>query len=67
MTKKITTRLTFITLVMWLLKIANCNNINSINPLYLMINEMISQFKETFENKYLVLDDVDKNKKVLKK
>ena len=48
-------------------KIANCNNINSINPLYLMINEMISQFKETFENKYLVLDDVDKNKKVLKK
>ena len=22
-------------------KIANCNNINSVNPLYLMINEMI--------------------------
>ena len=27
-------------------KIANCNNINSVNPLYLMINEMISRFEE---------------------
>ena len=27
-------------------KIANCNNINSINPLYLMINEMIGHFEE---------------------
>ena len=25
-------------------KIANCNNINSVNPLYLMINEMIGHF-----------------------
>ena len=45
-------------------KIANCNNIDSINPLYLMINEMISQIEEKNENKYLVLDDVDKNKEV---
>ena len=48
-------------------KIANCNNINSVNPLYLMINEMIVHFEEKNENKYLVLDDVDKNKEVLKK
>ena len=48
-------------------KIANCNNINSVNPLYLMINEMIGHFEEKNENKYLVLDDVDKNKEVLKK
>ena len=27
-------------------KIANCNNINSANPLYLMINEMIGHFEE---------------------
>ena len=49
-------------------KIANCNNINSVNPLYLMINEMIGHFEEKVENKYLVLeDDVDENKEVLKK
>ena len=53
-------------------KIANCNNINSVNPLYLMINEIIGYFEcnsveEKNENKYLVLDDVDENKEVLKK
>ena len=26
--------------------IATCNNINSVNPLYLMINEMIGHFEE---------------------
>ena len=48
-------------------KIANCNNINSVNPLYLMIKEMIDHFEEKIKNKYLVLDDVDENKKVWKK
>ena len=48
-------------------KIANCKNINSINPLYLMIKEIIGHFEEKNENKYLVLDDVDENKKVSKK
>ena len=48
-------------------KIANCNNINSANPLYLMINEMIGHFEEKNENKYLVLDDVDENTEVSKK
>ena len=43
-------------------KIDNCNNINSVNPLYLMIDEMIGHFEEKNENKYLVLDDVDENK-----
>ena len=28
-------------------KIANCNNVNIVNHLYLMINEMISPFEET--------------------
>ena len=27
-------------------KIANCNNINSVSPLYFMINEMIGHFEE---------------------
>ena len=48
-------------------KIANCSNINSINPLYLMINEVIGHFEEKIGNKYLVLDDLDENKKVSKK
>ena len=48
-------------------KIANCKNINSINPLYLMIKEIIGHFEEKNENKYLVLDDVDENKDVSKK
>ena len=48
-------------------KIENCNNINSANPLYLMINEMIGHFEEKNENKYLVLGEIDENKEVLKK
>ena len=44
-------------------KIANCNNINSVNPLYLTINEIIGHFEEKNGNKYLVLHDVDEIKK----
>ena len=43
-------------------KVANCDNINSVNPLYLMITEMIGYFEEKNESKDLVLDDVDENK-----
>ena len=45
-------------------KIANCNNISSVNPLYLMINKMTGHFEEKNENKILVLDNVDENKGV---
>ena len=48
-------------------EIDNCNNVNSVNPLYLLINEMIGHFEEKNENKYLVLDDVDEKKEVSKK
>ena len=48
-------------------KIANCNNIFSVNPLYLMINEMIGHFEKKNGNKYLVLDDMGENKEVSKK
>ena len=40
-------------------KIANCNNINSVNPLYLMIQEMIGHSEEKNENKCLLLDDME--------
>ena len=48
-------------------KIADYNNINSVNPLYLIINQMIGHFGEKNENKYLVLDEIDENKEVLEK
>ena len=48
-------------------KTANCNNINSVNPLHLMVNEMIGHFEEKNENKYLVFDDIDENKEASKK
>ena len=48
-------------------EIANCNNINRVNPLYLMIDKMIGHFEEKSGNKYLVLDDMDENKEVSKK
>ena len=48
-------------------KIDNCKNISCVNPLYLMIDEMIGDFEEKGENKYLVLDDADKNKEFSRK
>ena len=48
-------------------KIGDYNNINSVNPLYLIVNKMIGHFEEKNENKYLVLDEIDENKEVLKK
>ena len=48
-------------------KIANCNNINSVRPLYLTIDEMVGHFEGKNEIKYLVLDVVDENKEVSKK
>ena len=50
--------------------IGDYNNINSVNPLYLIINEMIGHFECNYiekknENKYLVLDDIDESKEVL--
>ena len=45
-------------------KIDDCNNINSVNSVYLIIDEMIGHFEEKNENKYLLLDDVNENKEV---
>ena len=48
-------------------RIGDYNNINCVNPLYLIINEMIGHFDEKNENKYLFLDKIDENKEVLNK
>ena len=48
-------------------EIANCCNINSVNPLFLTIDKMIGHFEEKNGNKYLVLDDIDENKEISKK
>ena len=71
MTKNITKRLTFRDWRDWdyigyviFKEIANCCNINNVNPLYSMIDKMIGQFEEKSGNKYLVLDDVNENKEV---
>ena len=48
-------------------KICDYNNISSVNPLYLIINEMIGHFEEKNENEYLALDEIDENKEVLNK
>ena len=48
-------------------KVGDYDIINSVNPLYLIINEMIGHFEEKNENKYLVLDEIDENKEVLNK
>ena len=42
-------------------------NINSVNPLYLVINEVDGYFEEINGNKYLTLVSTDKNKEVLTK
>ena len=44
----------------------NSNNISNVNPLYLMMNEMIGQFEEKNANNYFVLDDMDEKKEVSK-
>ena len=47
-------------------KINDYENINSVNPFYLMIGEVIEHI-ENNGNKYLIFDSVDENKEVLEK
>ena len=57
--------------------ISDCDNINSVNPLYLMIGEVdgyiecsstkCKSIEESHGNKYLTFASTDKNKKVLEK
>ena len=45
----------------------DCENIYSINPLYLIIAKAFGYIEENNDNKYLVFDSTDENKEVLKK
>ena len=46
--------------------IGDCYNVNSVNPLYLRINNASGYIKEINKDKYLIFDDTDKNNKLLK-
>ena len=49
-------------------KIGDCENIYSVNPLYLLVNYASGYIKEKNGNKYLIFDDsVNENKGLLKK
>ena len=47
--------------------ISNDENINSVNPLYLIIAEVEGYFEENNGNKYLTFASTSKNRKVLEK
>ena len=47
--------------------IANCNNISSVNPLYLIINKMIGHFEEKNGNKQMMQMKTKKFEKNIKK
>ena len=48
-------------------KIDDCENIYSVNPLYLRITHANGYIEEKNENKYLIFDSTDENKKLMKK
>ena len=48
-------------------KIDDCENIYSVNPLYLLVNHANGYIEEKGVNKYLIFDFTDENKELLKK
>ena len=48
-------------------KIDDCENVYSVNPLYLLINHANGYIEEKGVNKYLIFDSTDDNKESLKK
>ena len=47
------------------MKDSDCVKLNSVNPLYLIIDKVDGCIEEKNGNKYLILDSSDKNKEVL--
>ena len=45
----------------------DCENIYSVNPLYLRINHASGYIEEKDGNKYLIFDSTDENKELLKR
>ena len=50
-----------------IVKIGDCKNIYSVNPLYLGITHANGYIEEMGANKYLIFDSIDENKEILKK
>ena len=48
-------------------KIDDCENIYSVNPLYLLINHANGYIEKKGVNKYLIFDSTDENKELVKK
>ena len=45
-------------------KFSDCENIHSVNPLYLIIHSATGYFKEKYGKKYLIIDSTEKYKEV---
>ena len=41
-------------------KFGDCENIHSVNPLYLIIHSATGYFKEKYDEQYLILDSTEK-------
>ena len=41
-------------------KFSDCENIRSVNPLYLIIHSATGHFKEKYREKYLIIDSTEK-------
>ena len=48
-------------------KNGDCENIYSVNPLYLLVNHANGYIQEKCVNKYLIFDSTDENKELLRK
>ena len=57
----------FTTLDILQLKKIDCENIYSVNPLYLLVNHANGYIQEKCVNKYLIFDSTDENKELLRK
>ena len=45
-------------------KFSDCENIHSVNPLYIIIHSATGHFKEKYGEKYLIIDSAEKYKEV---
>ena len=45
-------------------QIGDCENIHSVNPLYLIIHSATGHFKEKYGEKYLIIDSTEKHEEV---
>ena len=52
--------------ILQLKKIDDCENIYSVNPLYMLVNHASGYIEEKNENKYLIFDSTDENKDLRK-